>query len=159
MKSRILRVNKLNTKFQKKPFRRTHNNSAQKVPEVPSLWISANFLNLSCITLAGSKDYFPVSVTTHAGLYPFQGRNLISHVQLPLFVLLNKKRSEFSSTKKIHFTPSICNLEIDAVYLWKLFEIWNSRLVRNTKRKTAETHWTACVLCQLCCCLLCVVWH
>ena len=113
LKSLILWVNKLNTRSKKKKrFGGTLNNSAQKVPEVLTLNFRQCF-NLQCITLAGPRDSFLVSVTTHGGLYPFNK----SRFSFRFSFCFNIKLSEYSSPKKIHSTPSICYLEIDTVYL------------------------------------------
>ena len=83
--SRILWVNKSNTKSQKKTFSGDPKQFCQASPKSFLTLNFRHFFNLSCITLAGSRDYFLVSVTTHDGLYPFQGRNLISHVSASAF--------------------------------------------------------------------------
>ena len=72
MKSRILRVNKLNTKSQKKTFVGTLNNSEQDVPEVPSLWISANFLSYNVLLWLGQGIIFSYQLQLMVGCIHFR---------------------------------------------------------------------------------------
>ena len=73
MKSRILRVNKLNTKCRKKkPFVGTLNNSEQEVPEVPSLWIPANFLTYNALLWLGQGIIFSYQLQLMVGCIHFR---------------------------------------------------------------------------------------
>ena len=74
MKSRILRVNKLNTKSQKKKkrFAGTLNNSEQEVPEVPSLWISATFLTYNVLLWLGQGIIFSYQLQLMVGCIHFR---------------------------------------------------------------------------------------
>ena len=74
MKSRILRVNKLNTKSQKKKkrFTGTLNNSEQEVPEVPSLWISANFLTYNVLLWLSQGIIFSYQLQLMVGCIHFR---------------------------------------------------------------------------------------
>ena len=72
MKSRILQVNKLNMRSQKKRFGGTLNNSAQKVPEVPSLWISANFLTYNVLLWLGQGIIFSYQLQLMVGCIHFR---------------------------------------------------------------------------------------